>query len=474
MRYLLMILITSGLLLKPSQGVRAQAMPALHTIQIYVRTDVFVSMMIDGKLALNSVLKAGVGQQWQGRQFELKVDNAAAVEVTLDGQLSGALGAPNAVATLRWPPVARGKVVVQPTYYVVQPGDTLFTIAQRFNTDLEVLLQTNQLGNPDLIQAGALLAIPGSDGSLPTRESVTAAGAVIQSVIALPNRGTILERMTGAAQTTAPASPFHQTTWVTYYGRPDVPIMGILGEHDLDKLTTLLKQQAGLYDQANGDDLGVMPAFHLVYGMATKAPGEDNSYLTFLSDEVVQAYIDRAAQEKFAVILDIQIGALTPADAIKPGLPWLKYKHVHLAIDPEFAMSHRGQALPGDPIGFITAQQVNEVQATMQAYLQAQKLTAPRILLLHQFLEEMIVEKEKLDGSYANVELTIVADGWGGPWGKISKYNDFMDANSTEFSAFKLFYRWDEPILTEREALGVDAYGGSAYMEVTPNLIIYQ
>jgi len=251
-------------------------------------------------------------------------------------------------------------------------------------------------------------------------------------------------------------------------------VMGILGEHDLDKLTTLLKQQAAAYDQANGDELGVMPAFHLVYGMATKAPGDDNSYLAFLADEVVEAYIKRAKKEKFAVILDIQIGGLTPEESIKPGLPWLKYKNVHLAIDPEFAMAHAGQAWPGDPIGFVTAQQVNAVQAIMQDYMKAEKIEGPRILLLHQFLEEMIVDKDQLKNDYTNIELTVVADGWGGPWGKISKYNAFMDPQTTQFTAFKLFYRWDEPILNEREALGVDPYAGETYMAVTPNLIIYQ
>jgi len=137
-------------------------------------------------------------------------------------------------------------------------------------------------------------------------------------------------------------------------------------------------------------------------------------------------------------------------------------------------MAHAGQAWPGDPIGFVTAQQVNAVQAIMQDYMKAEKIEGPRILLLHQFLEEMIVDKDQLKNDYTNIELTVVADGWGGPWGKISKYNAFMDPQTTQFTAFKLFYRWDEPILNEREALGVDPYAGETYMAVTPNLIIYQ
>ena len=66
-----------------------------------------------------------------------------------------------------------------------------------------------------------------------------------------------------------------------------------------------------------------------------------------------------------------------------------------------------------------------------------------------------------------------MADGWGDPWGKISKYNLFVQRD-TKFGAFKLFYKWDEPLLTERQAMGVDPYGPNVYIDVTPNLIIYQ
>ena len=63
-------------------------------------------------------------------------------------------------------------------------------------------------------------------------------------------------------------------------------------------------------------------------------------------------------------------------------------------------------------------------------------------------------------------------DGWGPPRGKIEKYNAFMTPNSF-FTGFKLFYQWDKPVMTERQALGIDL-GGEYRMEITPNLIIYQ
>src|SRR5690606_35332830 len=148
-----------------------------------------------------------------------------------------------------------------------------------------------------------------------------------------------------------PASPYYQKTWVTYYGRPGIDVMGILGEYDIEELTPLLQAQADAYDEANGPHLGVQPAFHLVYGMATKSSGADNSYLAYLDDTTVLSYVQLAAEEGFAVILDMQIGNRSPAQAISPALPYLAYPHVHLAIDPEFAMVHAGQSWPGNPIG---------------------------------------------------------------------------------------------------------------------------
>lgn len=363
-----------------------------------------------------------------------------------------------------------------PTYYVVVPGDTLFVIANDFGTTIDAILQANGLTNPDIIHVGQLLLIPGGDGALPDSASlpvVVADGSLTETII-VP-RGTITERMTSLAQQSNVRSPYHQTTWLTYYGRPNIDVMGILGEHSIEELIPLLRAEAEAYDRANGDELAIMPAFHLVYGMATRAAGEDNSHLAFMGATEVISYIEAAEAEGWGVILDVQIGALAPTESITPALEYLQYPNVHLAIDPEFAMSHVGQAVPGNPIGFVTAEQVNEVQAVINDYLVENKLPGPRILLVHQFQSSMIVDPENLDAtSYPGVALTLSVDGWGGPWGKISKYNSLVNVDSP-FVAFKLFYRWDEPLLLPDEVLGNRPYRGSDFfMDVTPNFIIFQ
>ena len=287
-------------------------------------------------------------------------------------------------------------------------------------------------------------------------------------------RGTISERMTILAQAADELSPYYGQTWLTYYGRPGIPIMGILGEYDVDELSELLKKQAREYEYANSRALSVLPAFHLVYGMATKAPGDDESHLAYLEDEVVMDYISRAEEENFAVILDVQIGALSPVEAISKALLYLEYEHVHLAIDPEFAMVHPGQYWPGDPIGYVTAEQVNEVQSAVQRYMRQNRIPGTRVLLVHQFQSDMILQPEEIDPEYPQIAVTISVDGWGGPWDKITKYNSFVTSDSP-FAAFKLFYQWDEPVLAPRQALGEEQYADSELIiDVTPNMIIYQ
>lgn len=68
-----------------------------------------------------------------------------------------------------------------------------------------------------------------------------------------------------------------------------------------------------------------------------------------MPDSQVTEYISAAIESNFQVILDIQIGALTPAAVLEFGWPWLKYENVHLALDPEFALVYPGQTVPGNP-----------------------------------------------------------------------------------------------------------------------------
>lgn len=367
------------------------------------------------------------------------------------------------------PLIAAGPVY-GPSYYYVQPVDTIDAIAYNLGVDVATLMAANGMTWAGTLEPGYLLRVPGPDGSLP---AWAAAEPQADGTIAISPRQGVLDRMTPAARAAGPESPYHNKTWVTYYGRPGIALMGIVGEHDAAAIMPLIVAKAAEYDDANGPNVGVQPAVHLVWGMATVDGQPDNSHIAYLSEAEVMPYIEEGLKAGVDVILDSQIANLSPTASISPALPYLHYPNVHLAIDPEFAVAHPGQAIPGNPIGYITAEQVNDVQRAMADYMRAHGIEGKRILMVHQFQSNMILDKEQLDPTYPEVELTLSVDGFGNPYVKTWKYNALVDSN-TPFTSFKLFYGWDNPLMTPRQALGVDGTEHTDFIEITPNMIQYQ
>src|SRR5690606_16878303 len=52
--------------------------------------------------------------------------------------------------------------------YVVQSGDSLSTIAKRYNTTVAELATINQLRNRNSLRIGQVIILPGEDGRVPT------------------------------------------------------------------------------------------------------------------------------------------------------------------------------------------------------------------------------------------------------------------------------------------------------------------
>ncbi len=362
------------------------------------------------------------------------------------------------------------------TVHTVRVGETLGEIVKQYGVTVDQVAEANKLANVNILRVGQVLVIPGADGVVgplpPTLDPVLSPAVLATSPI---SSSLIFSRMTPAGQTAPITSPYYKTTWLTYYGRPGVFVMGILGEMSVMSLTVELKEAARILNEVNGNNLRVKPAYHLVHGMATVTPTAEGDYLEYLDDATVMEYINAGLRENIAVILDVQVGKLSVSEAISPVLKYLQYPNVHLAVDPEFAMSHPNQAVPGNPIGFVTGEQINEAMDTIEQYMTENKIRGRRIFLVHQFFEEMIVDKEALRWDSPQLELTFCADGWGDPWGKITKYNNFFaETDAVKYTAFKMFYRWDEPVLTETQSMGVEPYNENLRVEVTPNMIIYQ
>lgn len=130
-------------------GSTAPAAPPL-TLRAQARTAVS-----DGERALRRVLRAAPGVE-AARRVQAAAAARHAVPVGKAPSVPGGAGATAA----RGVPT-RTTARAHPLTHVVQPGDTLWTIAYRYGTTVEALMNLNGLTDPDRLQPGQRLAVAG-------------------------------------------------------------------------------------------------------------------------------------------------------------------------------------------------------------------------------------------------------------------------------------------------------------------------
>ena len=64
-------------------------------------------------------------------------------------------------------------VYQEPVYYTVEPGDSLFGIAERFGLNMAELMNINGITNPDRVDAGQVLKLPAATGFVAVAGSTT-------------------------------------------------------------------------------------------------------------------------------------------------------------------------------------------------------------------------------------------------------------------------------------------------------------
>lgn len=251
------------------------------------------------------------------------------------------------------------------------------------------------------------------------------------------------------------------TRIVSYYGYPEEPRLGILGKYDEDKLVHEMNKLVNQW-QLLSVDLKVVGAFHIIVAVAQDQPMEDGTYLDRIPRDLLSKYVELAKKNNFLVYLDIQIGwanILSEMNIIKD---FLKMEHVHLALDPEYATQQQ-QTVPGKVIGFIDENHINSTQEFLNQF-NIFGIDYKKTLMIHQFNRFMIQNSSKIK-NYENIELAIDMDGFGGKEGKINNYELFSLSDYSEIPTIKLFYEWDEPLLSIEELLN---------LPIAPKIIIYQ
>lgn len=247
---------------------------------------------------------------------------------------------------------------------------------------------------------------------------------------------------------------------LSFYGFPGEPNMGVLGEYDMQTLLEKLQAQAAEYEAI--DDRPYKLAFEVIASVAQQHPGDDGDYLAYIGEEQLQEYIDFTAANDLLLILDVQFGHRTVQDEVAAMEPYLKYPHVQLALDPEFAVGE-GE-VPGTVIGSIDASDIAYAQNAL-AQISAENGIPPKLLIVHQFNYASITNPDQIQ-QIPGVQLVLEVDGFGTPDEKRSTYAVLTEGGYFQFHGFKLWYnQQDDPIMTPEEVLA---------LEPQPDLIIYQ
>lgn len=264
-----------------------------------------------------------------------------------------------------------------------------------------------------------------------------------------------------------PASWLGSGTLLTLYGRgyETAPVLGELGE--ARSLQDVRHQLAPARRAiAAATHRPVRLAIHLIYGLATPCAGQPHCLL-YLDDtgvDLVHRYIEPAARHGMLVILDDQLGRSTPGAEIRRMIArgYLAYDNVEVAFDPEFH-TPPGQAVPGQPAGYVTAAQVNLAEALLNTLAAQDHLPHRKLLLVHQWSTDMLQSSGHVHTHLPYVQPVVVMDGIGSPQDKAAVYRSLLASAPQRhlLPGIKLFppngldpvSTWDQPMLSWHQLL---------------------
>jgi hypothetical protein len=237
---------------------------------------------------------------------------------------------------------------------------------------------------------------------------------------------------------------------VAYYGNVRSTRMGILGQIPRDQMLARLEETATEWARAD-PGRKVMPALHLIATVAQDRAGPGGKYRLRMGDSVVSEVARWAEERGWAMFLDVQIGRSTLEEELAPLVPFLVRPYVHLAIDPEFAMTKGG--VPGKRIGTLDAAHVNYAIGVLGRLVDSLDLP-PKVLVVHRFTRPMLTNYRQI-ALDPRVQVVIQMDGFGIPAHKLDAYKFYIVPEPVQYTGFKLFYKNDKPLMTPEEVIGL-------------------
>lgn len=244
------------------------------------------------------------------------------------------------------------------------------------------------------------------------------------------------------------------------YGLPGNEQYGMLASYDNLRLLEILREKADEFEEYE-PDRPIILGMQLITSAAQKQPGHDGSYLSDTSVSTVYQYIEFTREHDMVLFLDAQIGRRSVPEDVQRLDRYLQHPHVHLAIDPEFDVGRT--EIPTQNIGSTRAADIRWVQEYL-VNLSAAAGIPPKILIVHQFTDEMIQNRPLLR-PVRGVQMVMSVGLWGSIEQKSSAYNSLVADDLVEFGGIMISGAWDNPAMSTEDVINLPH---------APEIVIYQ
>ncbi|GIU91681.1 MAG: hypothetical protein KatS3mg011_0587 [Acidimicrobiia bacterium] len=246
---------------------------------------------------------------------------------------------------------------------------------------------------------------------------------------------------------------------VAFYGSPDTPSLGVLGEQG--PAETLRRMQP-LLEAYTADGSQVLPTFEIIATVASARPTADGDYSAEVDLDTLRPWVDEAARVGAYVVLDLQPGRAPFLEQARRYEELLSMPHVGLALDPEWRLG------PGEVhlrrVGSVDAEEVNGVAEWLAGLVRAHRLPQ-KLLVVHQFKESMIRDRDRLEIP-PELALVIQMDGQGPLGSKYATWRNITGGRDPSWWwGWKNFLDEDRPVASPDQVMELDP---------TPVFVSYQ
>jgi hypothetical protein len=200
--------------------------------------------------------------------------------------------------------------------------------------------------------------------------------------------------------------PQQKRRYLAFYGHPDTPSLGVLGEQGPEKTLERMRPFIRAY---GGDGSQVVPVFEIMASVASASATDDGDYSYEWPISTFERWIEVAEANDTYVVFDLQPGRDDFLTQAKQYEELLKLPYVGLALDPEWRLGPNQVHLK--QIGRVDAAEINQVIDWLADLVRDNGLPQ-KLLIVHQFRFTMIQNRETLKAR-PELQLVIQMDGDG-------------------------------------------------------------